>query len=368
MKESLTVIIIFLFYCFLLKKLDNFLNLEIIVALIPILSFLTVIVIFVKKHQFKINLNYSFIKIAFIEFIVFLLISLLYAMLMSEYFGQTIFSYYFSNVLLFSPVLIISYLILVVFGYKKKNDLIYYGNKKLLLLKMMVKIFFLTFIYGSVCICLTEILTIEKINIQQLDYYFYLIGLTADVIIALFGYTFVSHWFNNEVKSVDESLSGWLICIICYPPFLYLYKILLSQIDDYTWGDWAKGQWYYYPWLFLIISTWLLYWFSHAHFGFKFSNLTWRGLVNTGLYRYFRHPAYLFKNIYWWAYTVPFFGVMGFDLIHNFLAMAAISLIYYFRAKTEEKHLLRFPEYQQYHAWVEEHGFFAKVKKWLKIR
>ncbi|WP_180160109.1 isoprenylcysteine carboxylmethyltransferase family protein [Acinetobacter sp. YH12054] len=367
MKESVVLLTSFIFYLCIFKNDYIPLNIELKVILIPLMSFLTVMLTFLKKKNIQISFQYEFIKKALIEFLFFLLISLLYAKIMKDYFGQHIFSYYFSDILIFSPILVIFYFILIVLGYKNRLDIIFYGNKKILSLKFLVKVFFLPFIYGSVSICLTGLLVIDSFNINQINYYFYLIGLTFDVVIALFGYTFVSNWFSNNVKSVDDSLAGWAICLFCYPPFLYFYQILLAQVDNFTWGEWAKNQWFYYPWLILIITTWLLYWFSHAHLGFKFSNLTWRGLVDQGLYKYFRHPAYLFKNIYWWAYTVPFFGVMGFDLINNFLAMSAISLIYYLRAKTEEKHLLRFPEYQQYYLWVEKHGFFAKVKKWLKI-
>jgi len=367
LKESVILLSVFLFYLFLFKNNNFPINVEQKVALIPFLSFLTVIIIFVKKEHINIKFEYIFIKKAMIEFLFFLMISILYAKLMTDYFDQYIFSYYYSDILIYSPFLILVYLFLIGSGYKRKEDIFFYGNKRKLIPKFLIKVFFLTFIYGAVSICLTEILTIPSFDIYQFDYYIYLLGLTFDVLIALFGYTFVSHWFSNNVESIDDSFRGWIVCVICYPPFSYFYKILLAQVDNFTWNDWAKEQWYYYPWLILIITTWLLYWISNAHFGFKFSNLSWRGLVNGGLYKYFRHPGYLFKNIYWWAYTVPFFGVMGFDLIHNFLAMMAISLIYYFRAKTEEKHLLRFPEYQQYHAWVEEHGFFAKLKKWLKI-
>ncbi|WP_180138031.1 isoprenylcysteine carboxylmethyltransferase family protein [Acinetobacter sp. YH12043] len=367
MKESIVLIGAFLFYLCIFKSINILISIELKVLLIISMSFFTVMLIFVNKKNIKINFKYEFIKKTLIEFLFFLLISLLYAKIMKEYFGQHIFSYYYADVLIFSPFLVIFYLGLVSCGYKRKEDVFFYGDKRKLIPKFLIKIFFLTFIYGSLSICLTEILTIPSFNINQVDYYIYLLGLTFDVLIALFGYTFASHWFCNRVESIDNSLKGWLVCIICYPPFLYFYKILLSQVDNYTWGDWAKGQWYYYPWLILIMTTWLLYWVSNAHFGFKFANLSWRGLVDQGLYKHFRHPSYLFKNIYWWAYTVPFFGVMGFDLIHNFLAMSAISLIYYLRAKTEEKHLLRFPEYQQYYQWVEQHGFFAKIKKWLKI-
>jgi len=48
------------------------------------------------------------------------------------------------------------------------------------------------------------------------------------------------------------------------------------------------------------------------------------------------------------------------------LALSFVSLIYYLRAKTEEKHLLNFKEYQDYYIWIENNGLWAKIKKKLK--
>ena len=40
-----------------------------------------------------------------------------------------------------------------------------------------------------------------------------------------------------------------------------------------------------------------------------------------------------------------------------------MNLIYYLRAKTEERHLMRDPDYRAYAAWIAEHGLFARVRR-----
>lgn len=368
MKESLIIIAIFFAYTILFKLLKiNIIQLDFKINLIIFLSYLTSFIFLIDRKNCFFSWDFERIKKALIEFNIFLIFSLIYSFLMSNVFSQQIFNSYCESVLVFYPLINLFYMLLLCFGYKETEDYFIYGNKKLLILKSLVKIFFTPFIYGSVCICLGSILLMERISLSNIDHFFYLIGLTVDVVIALFGYLFGTRLLNNQIKSVDESLKGWVICIICYPPFLYFYKILLSQVDNFTWSDWARGEWWYYPWLFMVVITWLLYWFSHAHFGVKFSNLTWRGLIDTGLYKFVKHPAYLSKNVYWWLYTVPLFGVVGLDLVQNICALMITNVIYYLRAKTEEAHLLKFPEYQQYCEWMENNGLWAKCKRFVFI-
>lgn len=105
---------------------------------------------------------------------------------------------------------------------------------------------------------------------------------------------------------------------------------------------------------------------STISFGLKFSNLSWRGLVNTGPYRYAKHPAYLSKNIYWWLHAVPFIGVTSsYEIIRNFSGLLFVSSVYYLRAYTEEKHLLRFAAYQNYYAHMKESNICSRIKKKL---
>lgn len=104
-------------------------------------------------------------------------------------------------------------------------------------------------------------------------------------------------------------------------------------------------------------------------FGLRFSNLSWRGLVDSGPYRYTKHPAYISKNLYWWLHTVPFVGVSSsLDLWRNILGLSFVSLVYYLRAKTEERHLMAFPEYAAYAARIEQDGLLARCVRCLRVR
>ena len=79
-------------------------------------------------------------------------------------------------------------------------------------------------------------------------------------------------------------------------------------------------------------------------------------------YRWTRHPAYLAKNAYWWAATLPFIVTSGSlaDALRNTALMALVSAVYYWRARTEEEHLLADPAYQAYYDWSEEHAVWRR--------
>jgi protein-S-isoprenylcysteine O-methyltransferase Ste14 len=78
-------------------------------------------------------------------------------------------------------------------------------------------------------------------------------------------------------------------------------------------------------------------------FGLRFSNLTNRGIIARGPYAWIRHPAYVSKNIAWWAENAR-----SFSSLWQIIFLAAWNYIYYLRAVTEERHLLRDPDYRAY--------------------
>ncbi|CAM5283520.1 hypothetical protein TMEC54S_00767 [Thauera mechernichensis] len=239
---------------------------------------------------------------------------------------------------------------------------------KPLILAWTVKMLFIPVMYGSLQLMLFELLLLSpSLNPFVLVLWSYTFGLTFDLIIATIGYLCTSRLLATDVRSTDDTWSGWLVCMICYPPLWVILHAIREQADDVTWNQWlSPDQALYWVWAILIVLSWGLYWLSTASFGVRFSNLTYRGLIAHGPYRYTKHPSYIGKNVYWWLHTVPFIGVVGFgDLSRNLLGLGFVSLIYYLRAKTEERHLSRFPEYREYSSWIDEHGIFARCRRWV---
>jgi hypothetical protein len=48
--------------------------------------------------------------------------------------------------------------------------------------------------------------------------------------------------------------------------------------------------------------------------------------------------------------------------------LAGVNLVYFLRAKTEERHLRADPAYVAYAAWIEQHGLFAHIGRLLGLR
>ncbi|WP_430991383.1 isoprenylcysteine carboxylmethyltransferase family protein, partial [Escherichia coli] len=55
----------------------------------------------------------------------------------------------------------------------------------------------------------------------------------------------------------------------------------------------------------VLVGLTAIYAWATVAFGFRFSNLTHRGILTHGPYAFSRHPAYLSKNLFWWISTVP---------------------------------------------------------------
>jgi steroid 5-alpha reductase family enzyme len=101
-------------------------------------------------------------------------------------------------------------------------------------------------------------------------------------------------------------------------------------------------------------------------FGLRFSNLTHRGILTNGLYRYCKHPAYVSKNISWWLIAVPFIAEGGvLDALRDCLLLFGVNVIYYLRARTEERHLSWDPVYRQYATLMNERSLFRGLARWL---
>jgi protein-S-isoprenylcysteine O-methyltransferase Ste14 len=112
-------------------------------------------------------------------------------------------------------------------------------------------------------------------------------------------------------------------------------------------------------WAIWLVFLTAIYAWATVVFGIRFSNLTYRGVITNGPYRFTRHPAYLTKNLFWWFSVMPFLVTSNSaaDAIRNTFFLLVVNAIYYWRARTEEQHLLaEDAKYREYHAWMEENG------------
>ena len=67
---------------------------------------------------------------------------------------------------------------------------------------------------------------------------------------------------------------------------------------------------------------------------------------------------------------MPFLATTGNpnDMIRNTVLLAMVAGVYYWRARTEEKHLMADPAYREYAEWMERHGPVPRFFNWLRGR
>ncbi|MFZ1744129.1 MAG: isoprenylcysteine carboxylmethyltransferase family protein [Pontixanthobacter sp.] len=209
-----------------------------------------------------------------------------------------------------------------------------------------------------------------------------LIGLlfVIDVQIGTVGYLVTMRPLDAHIRSGNPFLAGWVAALICYPPVVFAFMgninghlgVLAYEVNTPGWAHWFEGNnLMLYLWaLWLIFLTGIYAWATIA-FGIRFSNLTYRGVITNGPYRFTRHPAYVSKNLFWWCATMPFLVTSGslVDVVRNTFFLGVVSAIYFWRAKTEEAHLLQADaKYREYHAWMEENGILTSRLSALKNR
>jgi protein-S-isoprenylcysteine O-methyltransferase Ste14 len=99
----------------------------------------------------------------------------------------------------------------------------------------------------------------------------------------------------------------------------------------------------------LMLLLMVFYVWCNLSFGVAFSNLSNRGIVASGPYRFLRHPAYSSKVIVWWLCEIPVCLSHNFaDSLCSIVGMLVVSSVFLLRALTEECHLLADPYYRDY--------------------
>lgn len=187
----------------------------------------------------------------------------------------------------------------------------------------------------------------------------------VDTVFGTIGYISTSRRFDAHIRSSNPLVSGWLSALICYPPFFtWLQQFGFNYRDGVVWSDWLSGSGLaFHLWGAAIIAVTSVYALSTVVFGIRFSNLTNRGIITHGPYRWVKHPAYLSKNVSWWLVSIPFISYAGpgVAVIHC-AVLLCVNGIYWSRAKTEELHLMSDPDYRAYVAWIDRNGLVAHVR------
>ncbi|MEP9374705.1 hypothetical protein [Mesorhizobium sp. KR1-2] len=173
----------------------------------------------------------------------------------------------------------------------------------------------------------------------------------VDVVLAAGGYFATFKLFGWHVRATETSLRGWVACLVCYEPF---FPALSNGFVPYGEGPgWdsmlAEGSALFVVWSIAILLCHTVYVWATLALGPRFSNLTHRGIITNGPYRFAKHPAYLAKNAAWWLFSLPGFVASGFpEGVVRAGMLAIVSFIYVQRAMAEERMLSTDPVYRAY--------------------
>jgi protein-S-isoprenylcysteine O-methyltransferase Ste14 len=186
------------------------------------------------------------------------------------------------------------------------------------------------------------------------DYFNIAIALifSIDVALAWCGYMVASRWVDNQTTSAEPTMLGWVVTLICYPPFqmvLGLYYAAPNERDFMFFSN----QGLVTVFTTMMLLSYFVYMAATLWFGVRFSNLTNRGIIRKGPFAIIRHPAYASKNFAWWCvmfptvvYNATYTGmhVAGLQIV----GLILMTWVYYMRAITEERHLSADPAYREY--------------------
>jgi protein-S-isoprenylcysteine O-methyltransferase Ste14 len=190
----------------------------------------------------------------------------------------------------------------------------------------------------------------------------------VDLVFATAGYTLMLRLLDSHLRWAEPTAIGWLVAIVCYEPF---WNPIASEYLMYhgpvNWISWLAG----FPvlqvvWGSTILFLMTVYAWGGVSFGCRFSNLTNRGIITSGPFRFTKHPQYISKNLSWWLFTIPWINPASPALaIKQCLLLAGVNGIYYLRAKTEERNLRHDATYAAYCDYIDKHGLFASIRRFL---
>ena len=195
--------------------------------------------------------------------------------------------------------------------------------------------------------------------------FFYLI----DVHFATVGYILTMRPLDAHIRTANPYGMAWVAALACYPPFVLMNPggPLFYEQDAREWNIWFDHFGLpvaaFWVWGALLVVLTGIYAWATVAFGIRFSNLTHRGVITHGPYKYSRHPAYLAKNTFWWLSSLVILPWEGgvITAVRNVMLLSIVSGIYYWRAKTEERHLLADPDYRAYWDWAQEHAAVPRL-------
>lgn len=200
------------------------------------------------------------------------------------------------------------------------------------------------------------------------------------VLAILPGYIFASRLIGTDLKKVDRTWFGWAINLSCYPPLnaavfagwvRYMPPLEVRTIYNGV-PAWAYNTLPDPILLYLvagvIIFLALMHLWGEAILGIRAANMSSRGIITTGPFRFTRHPIYVSKCFQWAFLYLPVLSAVGFlNSLQSGILFLLVCAIYAGRALGEEKLLATDETYVRYAHYMDDKSVFAFVGRWFPI-
>ncbi|HYG24771.1 MAG TPA: isoprenylcysteine carboxylmethyltransferase family protein [Verrucomicrobiae bacterium] len=228
----------------------------------------------------------------------------------------------------------------------------------------LVKIFFMALMFTYLVTDLRGFINYDFSTVKNFRTFFefsYFYIFLADVALGCVGYLLSLRICDTHLRWAEPTAAGWLAALACYQPFWSLLgRLYFDYSSNFAWGPWLQNHpTIYCVWGAAIILLYGIYLWATIVFGCRFSNLTHRGIITNGPYRWTKHPAYIAKNLAYWMTFVPFIVSSSVaDSIRRTVLLLLVNWIYWVRARTEEAHLSQDPAYVEYQDYIRRHGIF----------
>lgn len=191
-----------------------------------------------------------------------------------------------------------------------------------------------------------------------------LLCIVLELVVVCVGYTLTLRIFDAHIRSTNPAFWGWLVTLACYEPFNHIVsgKILSYKIGAPWYETILNYPLLTVPWLTIMLLSFGLWLWATCSFGLRWSNLTNRGVVTCGPYRYMKHPDYFSKSVFFWLTAMPMLAEAPLGAKASAtIALVLINVLYFARARAEELHMSEDPDYVSYALAMNERSIFSPL-------
>lgn len=173
--------------------------------------------------------------------------------------------------------------------------------------------------------------------------------MTITTTVFAISYITEAEFLKNKIKYADTTPLGVLSCVMCFYPFATITTKLFPVFSE-DFIPVGNNILRIILSLTLIITS-IISMIAILRLGTKSGNLTNRGIVTGFPYNIVRHPDYSMQILFAITLTIPMFFIDGTGFAEKIfypLSTCVWIFLFYLRAVTEERNLIKDEKYQQY--------------------